>query len=150
MLWLVSSCDLSAVLGPVYSSIKNLAQIALWLVMSFMLLTVRRNVREHYNIPEGNTTCCSDEDCLCAFCCTGCVSCQVARHVYSYPQTYTCSDGCSRFTTTGDRAGEETYMFDLAQLHVHSAQPQIAVPGKAAGETVVVAAPVASVVMAKS
>lgn len=115
VLWLVSTCDLSAVLGPVYSSIQSYAQTALWLAMCFMLLTVRRNVREHYNIAES-----ACENCLWTFCCTGCASCQVARHVYSYPQHYTCAEGCSRFTATGDPAGQETHMFEL---HVHSAQP---------------------------
>jgi len=68
-----------------------------------LLTTIRKGIRNYYNIPE--TTCKGCEDICCSFWCPVCSSCQNARHIYN--NTPEGGRGGCNCTSTGDPSPNE-------------------------------------------
>jgi Cys-rich protein (TIGR01571 family) len=102
--------------GSLYNQTQNKSYLALYRVIGFiagtyslvLMTTIRKRIRNHYNIPE--TTCTGCEDVCCSFFCPACSSCQNARQIYTRPSHST--NGECIFTPTGDSGSEVEYLFE--------------------------------------
>jgi len=102
--------------GSLYEQTQNKSYVVMYRIMSFiagtyslvLMTTIRKRIRNHYNIPE--TTCVGYEDVCCSFCCPMCSSCQNARQIYKQPNRAT--DGGCICTPTGDSGEEAQYLFE--------------------------------------
>ena len=102
--------------GSLYNKTQNKSYLVLYRIVGFiassyglvLMTTIRRRIRNHYNIPE--TTCAGCEDVCCSFWCPLCSSCQNARQIYKQPNQVT-NGGCI-FTPTGDLSQEVEYLFE--------------------------------------